>query len=336
MLPPGRYDGRMSAGRYAPSPSGDLHVGNLRTAMLAWLFAAGSGRRLLLRYEDLDASRTVEGSAQRQLADMTALGITFDAEPLRQSQRQTIYDDAVAQLADRGLVYECYCTRREIQDAPRAPHAPPGAYPGTCRTLSAAEREQRRAHRAPALRLRSAVDEGAVYDHLLGEVRAAVDDLVLVRNDGAAAYHLAVVVDDHLTGVDQVVRADDLADSAPRQAYLRRLLYGAQAAEQVQYAHVPLVVNAAGKRLAKRDGAVTLSELAGQGVSAEQVRDVLLESLGLPADTLEQALARFDPAGLPRAPWVWNPEVAAHSLNQGSMMSLDFTRQSRSQQSKGA
>src|SRR5699024_6939643 len=105
----------------------------------------------------------------------------------------------------------------------------------------------------------SGVAEGTVYDQVLGEVRAAVDDLVLVRNDGAAAYHLAVVVDDHLTGVDQVVRADDLADSAPRQAYLRELLYGRQAAGQVQYAHVPLVVNTEGKRLAKRDGAVTLS-----------------------------------------------------------------------------
>lgn len=301
--------GGMSAGRYAPSPSGDLHLGNLRTGMLAWLFAAGSGRSLLLRYEDLDDSRTVTGSAQRQLADMTALGITFVGEPLRQSQRQQVYDDAVAQLAEAGLVYDCFCTRREIQEAPRAPHAPPGAYPGTCRTLTAAEREQRRRQRPPALRLRAEITQGVVTDQLLGTVRAGVDDLVLVRNDGAAAYHLAVVVDDHLTGVDQVVRADDLADSAPRQAYLRQLLYGRQAADQVQYAHVPLVVNAAGKRLAKRDGAVTLSELADHGVSAEQVRDVLLESLGLPAGPLQQALGSFDPEQLPRAAWVWDPEA---------------------------
>ena len=306
--------GDMSAGRYAPSPSGDLHVGNLRTAMLAWLFAAGSGRQLLLRYEDLDAARTAEGSAARQLEDMTALGITFDGEPLWQSQRQQIYDDAVAQLADRGLVYECFCTRREIQEAPRAPHAPPGAYPGTCRSLTAAERKQRRQRRPPALRLRAEIEVGTVHDQLLGAVRAAVDDLVLVRNDGAAAYHLAVVVDDHLSAVDQVVRADDLADSSPRQAYLRRLLYGQQAAEGVQYAHVPLVVNAAGTRLAKRDGAVTLSELAAQGVSAEQVRDVLLESLGLPAGPLEYALEHFDPSGLPGAPWAWNTLAEAGGL----------------------
>ena len=142
--PANRYYGRHVSRTVCTQPLGDLHLGNLRTGMLAWLFAAGSGRSLLLRYEDLDDSRTVTGSAQRQLADMTALGITFVGEPLRQSQRQQVYDDAVAQLAEAGLVYDCFCTRREIQEAPRAPHAPPGAYPGTCRTLTAAEREQRR------------------------------------------------------------------------------------------------------------------------------------------------------------------------------------------------
>lgn len=298
----------MPAGRYAPSPSGDLHLGNLRTAVLAWLFARATGRELLLRYEDLDASRTVAGSAERQRRDMAALGISFDGEPLWQSARQQIYDDAVAQLDAAGLVYECFCTRREIQDAPRAPHAPPGAYPGTCRALSQEQRRQRRQQRPPALRLRAAITEYAVDDELLGTVQAGVDDFVLARNDGAAAYNLAVVVDDHLSGVDQVVRADDLADSAPRQAYLRGLLYGQDAAEQVRYVHVPLVVNAEGKRLAKRDGAVTLAELAQQGTGADAVRDALLESLGLPAGPLEAALEHFDPTQLPRDPWVWTPE----------------------------
>lgn len=301
----------MSAGRYAPSPSGDLHVGNLRTAMLAWLFAHSTGRKLLLRYEDLDASRTVPGSAERQRADLEALGVTFDGEPTVQSQRGHYYDDAVAQLAAQGRVYECFCTRREIQDAPRAPHAPPGAYPGTCRELTEQERGRRRTQRPPALRLRASVSEISVQDRLLGTVTAAVDDFVLVRNDGAAAYNLAVVVDDQLTGVDQVVRADDLADSAPRQAYLRGLLYGEAAAMSVEYAHVPLVVNSSGQRLAKRDGAVTLSELeeraqlGEQGVVAGGVRDLLLESLGLPAGELAAAVEVFDPDALPREPWVW-------------------------------
>lgn len=295
----------MSAGRYAPSPSGDLHVGNLRTAMLAWLFARSTGRELLLRYEDLDSARTVPGAAERQRADLEALGISFDAQALIQSQRGQYYENAVRQLAAQDLVYECFCTRREIQDAPRAPHSPPGAYPGTCRELTEQERRRRRAQRPAALRLRAGVSQASVEDRLLGTVTAAVDDFVLVRNDGAAAYNLAVVVDDQLTGVDQVVRADDLADSAPRQAYLRRLLYGDEAAAAVEYAHVPLVVNASGQRLAKRDGAVTLAQLAQRGLPPEEVRDRLLESLRLPAGQPEEALEAFDPDVLPRAPWVW-------------------------------
>lgn len=296
----------MSAGRYAPSPSGDLHLGNLRTAILAWLFARASGRELLLRNEDLDTSRTVPGSAERQRADLEALGVAFDQEAIFQSQRRQVYDDAVKQLTARDLVYECFCTRREIQDAPRAPHAPPGAYPGTCRELTAQQRRRRRAERSPALRLRAECDELTVGDVLLGTVTAAVDDFVLVRNDGTAAYNLAVVVDDQLTGVDQVVRADDLADSAPRQAYLRELLYREEAAA-VEYAHVPLVVNAEGRRLAKRDGAVTLAELAEQGHRPAEVRDLLLDSLNLPAGPLVKVLEVFDPAALPREPWVWGP-----------------------------
>ncbi|WP_120003738.1 tRNA glutamyl-Q(34) synthetase GluQRS [Nesterenkonia muleiensis] len=296
----------MSAGRYAPSPSGDLHLGNLRTAILAWLFARASGRELLLRYEDVDTSRTVPGSAERQRADLEALGVTFDRAAIFQSHRRQIYDDAVGQLTARDLVYECFCTRREIQDAPRAPHAPPGAYPGTCRELTAQQLRRRRTERPPALRLRAGTAQASVQDSLLGVLTAAVDDFVLVRNDGVAAYNLAVVVDDQLTGVDQVVRADDLADSAPRQDYLRELLYREEAAA-VDYAHVPLVVTQQGRRLAKRDGAVTLAELAERGVSPDRVRDALLESLNLPAGPLENVLEVFDPAALPREPWVWEP-----------------------------
>lgn len=317
------------AGRYAPSPSGDLHLGNLRTALLSWLFARSSGRSLLLRYEDLDAGRTVPGSARRQRADLEALGITFDGEPLRQSRRREIYADAVARLraqdpsdpagpdqesqdqASAGLVYECFCTRREIQEAARAPHAPPGAYPGTCRDLSEDQRAQRRQERPPALRLR--VPRGrqsqSVQDVLLGRVGGLVDDMVLIRNDGTAAYNLAVVVDDHLSGVDQVVRGDDLASSAPRQAHLRGLLYGAQARDEAEYAHVPLVLNQEGRRLAKRDGAVTLDQLKERGTAPDAVRDLLLESLGLPPGSLEQALAVFAPDRLPREPWTFHEEL---------------------------
>ncbi|UVJ39360.1 tRNA glutamyl-Q(34) synthetase GluQRS [Arthrobacter sp. CJ23] len=288
-----------SAGRFAPSPSGELHVGNLRTAMLAWLFAKSSGRDFLLRVEDLDRARA--GAEAVQLRDLQAVGVTWDAAVVRQTDRAALYADAIDRLTEAGLTYECFCTRREIQDAPSAPHAPQGAYPGTCRRLSAAELEIRRASRPAAVRLRSDASEWTVQDTLHGSFTGVVDDFVLRRNDGVTAYNLAVVVDDAAQGIDQVVRGDDLMPSTPRQAYLASLL-GLPAPE---YAHVPLVVNHDGARLAKRDGAVTLADLAAVGLSAEAVRDLVLASLGLPAGPLDNALAVFDPAGIPRGPWVW-------------------------------
>ena len=285
----------MTAGRFAPSPSGDLHVGNLRTALLAWLFARTSGRDFLLRIEDLDRVRPE--AEERQLRDLRALGIDWDGPLVRQSDRKPLYAGAVAQLADAGLVYECYCSRKEIHQAPSAPHHPPGAYPGTCRDLSEAQREERRAGRPAALRLRAVIGSHTVTDLLHGRVEGAVDDIVLVRNDGVPAYNLAVVVDDAAQGIDQVVRGDDLLSSAPRQAYLASLLGYAQPT----YAHVPLALNAEGKRLAKRDGAVTLDELADKGLDAEAVRELLLTSLGLVASY------DFDPTKLPREPWIFVP-----------------------------
>ncbi len=288
-----------SAGRFAPSPSGELHVGNLRTAILAWLFARSTGRRFLMRVEDLDRARA--GAEAEQLRDLTAIGVDWDGGVVRQTDREHLYTEAIAQLTAAGLTYECFCTRREIQEAPSAPHAPMGAYPGTCRNLSDAEREAKRAARPAAVRLRSAVAEATVRDVLHGSYTGVVDDFVLRRNDGVTAYNLAVVVDDAAQGIDQVVRGDDLLPSTPRQAYLASLLN----MPVPEYAHVPLVLNADGARLAKRDGAVTLADLALAGVTADQVRDVLLASLGLPAGPLERALAVFDPAALPRGPWVW-------------------------------
>jgi glutamyl-tRNA synthetase len=287
------------AGRFAPSPSGELHVGNLRTAILAWLFARSTGRDFLLRVEDLDRARA--GAEAEQLRDLAAIGVTWDGAVVRQTDRGDVYAEAISRLAAADLTYECFCTRREIQEAASAPHAPQGAYPGTCRDLDRAELEFKRSTRPAALRLRSAVTEFAVRDVLHGGFTGVVDDFVLRRNDGVAAYNLAVVVDDAAQGIDQVVRGDDLLPSTPRQAYLASLL-GLQVPE---YAHVPLVVNSDGVRLAKRDGAVTLADLALKGQSAAGVRELLLASVGLPAGTLEQALAVFDPAALPREPWVW-------------------------------
>ncbi|MDQ6657634.1 MAG: tRNA glutamyl-Q(34) synthetase GluQRS [Actinomycetota bacterium] len=296
----------MGAGRYAPSPSGDLHLGNLRTALLAWLFARSQGREFLLRIEDLDRVRP--GAAERQLADLTAVGLDWDGPVVRQSDRLDSYAAVIEQLTAQGRTYECFCTRREIRDAASAPHAPLGAYPGTCRDLTDAERVERRKTRPPALRLHSDLTEFAVTDILCGEYRGLVDDFALRRNDGTPAYNLAVVVDDGAQHIGQVVRGDDLLSSSPRQAYLASLL----GLPVPQYAHVPLALNTRGVRLAKRDGAVTMAQLVDRGWTPQRVLGLLAASAGL-ADrdepvTPAELLPRFDPRLLPRQPWIVRPE----------------------------
>ncbi|MGB3483329.1 MAG: tRNA glutamyl-Q(34) synthetase GluQRS [Mycobacterium sp.] len=285
-----------AAGRFAPSPSADLHIGNLRTAMLAWLFARATDRRFLVRVEDLD-DRTDTSIAARQLADLAAIGVSSDEPPVCQTARTDRYDAVIDDLTARHLVYECYCSRKEILQAPRAPHAPEGAYPGTCRDLTETERAQRRTgSRPPALRLRSDTHHYTVTDVLHGSYTGVVDDLVLRRGDGVPAYNLAVVVDDAAQGVDQVVRGDDLLPSSPRQAYLGALL----GYPPLVYAHVPLVLNTEGKRLAKRDGAVTLAQ-----IGIEATLEKIAASLGYHASTLSGMLDEFDPARLPRRPWIY-------------------------------
>ncbi|HEY7050989.1 MAG TPA: tRNA glutamyl-Q(34) synthetase GluQRS [Mycobacterium sp.] len=286
-----------AAGRFAPSPSADLHIGNLRTAVLAWLFARSTARRFLIRVDDLD-DRTFPEIGRRQLADLAAIGLIPDEPPEWQTRHPQRYDDVITRLADAQLLYECYCSRRDIQQAPRAPHAPQGAYPGTCRDLTGTQRAARRVEtgRSPALRLRAGVTEFTVHDLLHGDYTGVVDDFVMRRGDGVPAYNLAVVVDDAAQNVDQVVRGDDLLPSSPRQAYLAGVLGYPQRA----YAHVPLVLNADGARLAKRDGAVTLAEIGAQR-AVEQIS----ASLGWPSHTLDELLSRFDPTRLPRDPWVY-------------------------------
>jgi glutamyl-tRNA synthetase len=276
--------------------------------VLAWLFARSTGRAFLLRIEDLDAGRVRPGLAEQQVADLTALGLDFDGVPTVQSQRTAAYAAALAQIADR--TYECFCTRREIAEAASAPHGYAGRYPGTCRRLSAAERAERRRTRTPALRLRADGASQTVHDLLHGTVTGQADDFVVRRNDGVAAYNLAVVVDDAESGVDQVVRGDDLLPSAVDQAYLAGLL----GHPVPVYAHVPLAVNVQGRRLAKRDGAVTLSDLAAHGVTPVEVLGLIAESLGWPAPGRPaELLPRFDPARLPRNPWVVHPASALES-----------------------
>lgn len=289
-------------GRFAPSPTGDLHVGNLRTALLAWLFARSAGARFLVRMEDLDTGRVRPGAEERQLADLAALGLDWDGPVVRQSERGELYAEAIARLEGAGHLYECFCTRAEIRAAASAPHGPlpEGAYPGTCLRLTAAERAERRASgRDPALRVRAAAARVAFEDRVLGRVEAVVDDFVVRRNDGAVAYNLAVVVDDAAQGVGEVVRGDDLAETTPRQLFLARLL----GLEEPAHAHVPLVLGPDGARLAKRHGAVTLRELA----AADALR-WMERSLGLPeAGDPRELVAVFDPSALPRGPSMFPP-----------------------------
>lgn len=299
------------AGRYAPSPSGNLHLGNLRTALVAWLAARSSGRQFLLRIDDIDTARD-GGYAAAQEAALKKLGLDFDGETIKQTARTSLYSAVLKQLQAQDLTYECVCSRKDILTAPTAPHSPPGAYPGTCRNLSDTDRQTALAEiwpRKPAIRLKYAgANERSFYDEFLGQVRASVDDFVLQRGDGTFAYNLVTVIDDALTGVDQVVRGADLASSTPRQIVLAELL----GLESPKYLHIPLVVNLSGQRLAKRDGAVTLEKLHTQGVSAQKVLNLLAVSLELaqPGEnvTAQQLIPRFDIAKLPRQNWIFKPQ----------------------------
>ena len=298
----------MSAdGRFAPSPTGSLHLGNLRTALLAWLFARSAGARFLMRVEDLDRQRVRPGCEEEQLADLAAIGLDWDGPVVRQSERLEVYEAALARLDADGRLYPCYCTRAEIRQAASAPHGPPaeGLYPGTCRRLGAAQREREAAGRRPALRLDAGGERIAFTDRLLGASEGAVDDFVVRRNDGAPAYNLAVVVDDAAQGIGEVVRGADLLDSTPRQLLLARLL----GLDPPRHAHVPLVLGPDGARLAKRHGSVTLADRRALGETPADVAAWMAASVGLAEPDERVAAAelveRFDPARLPREPTTW-------------------------------
>lgn len=283
----------MTVGRFAPSPTGELHVGNLRTALAAWASASSAGGEFVIRWEDLDQFNSSFQHIDAQLRDLSAMGITTSRAPVTQSQRFDLYHDAINALVERGLTYECFCSRKDIREAVSAPHGSVLLYPGTCRDLSEAQREERRQVRPGALRLRAEGITGSFNDYLRGEVTGVVDDVVLRRNDGMPSYNVAVVVDDALQGVTEVVRGDDLLDITPTQVHLQKLL----GYDTPIYGHVPLVVGDDGERLAKRHGAVTLSDLVEQGISASQVRNVLWRSLGQSGNT-------WNWDDVPRTPWV--------------------------------
>ncbi|MEO5899441.1 MAG: tRNA glutamyl-Q(34) synthetase GluQRS [Ilumatobacteraceae bacterium] len=302
------------AGRFAPSPTGHLHVGNLRTALLSWLVARRAGAEWMVRMEDLDPVTSSPEVATAQLTSLAVLGLRSDRPVVFQSQRFDVYEGAIARLQAAGLTYDCFCTRREIREAAQAPHdalaehqaaraMPDGAYPGTCRELATDTRRRFVAEgRRPALRLRTDGQVLGFDDEIAGRVDASIDDVVLRRNDGVAAYNLAVVVDDAAQGITEVVRGDDLATSTPRQILLQRLL----GLPTLRYAHVPLVVGTDGVRIAKRRGGVTLADLAAVGISSRWLLALLAASLGQCARsddvTLDGLLAGFDIGAVPRDP----------------------------------
>jgi glutamyl-tRNA synthetase len=305
-------------GRFAPSPTGELHLGNLRTALVAWLAARSRGLGFVVRMEDLDRATSSPRHERGQLDDLAAIGLDWDGPVVRQSERFDRYRAAIATLRERGHVYPCYCTRREIraeiEAAAHAPHVhlPDGAYPGTCRDLPDDARAAHEAGgRSPAWRLRTSGETIELVDAIAGRFAGAVDDVVLARADGVPAYNLAVVVDDAAQERTQVVRGDAQLASTPRQMLLQRLLDLPTPA----YAHVPLVLGDDGRRLAKRHGAVTLSDLRAEGWSAADVVGVLARSLGLAAAgervSAVELVDRFDPAVLPTAPIVWS-DLRAH------------------------
>jgi glutamyl-tRNA synthetase len=300
---------RAMRGRFAPSPTGRLHLGNLRTALVAWLCARSAGSQLLLRIDDLDPDRSRPEHEQRQLDDLTRLGIDFDGDPVRQGRRLARYHEALGLLAARDATYPCFCTRAEVLAAASAPHGAgvEAPYPGTCARMSrTAARERIDAGDAHCLRIRADGVRVGFDDTLLGRVEVEVDDFIVRRRDGVPAYNLASPLDESDMEIEEVVRGADLAPTTPRQLLVAQLLD----LHVPVFTHVPLVVGADGMRLAKRHGAIDLDALAGRGLDERGVLQLLARSLGDAVDATGPApswpgdlLAGFDRSRLPRAPW---------------------------------
>lgn len=300
----------MIRGRFAPTPSGELHLGNARTALLAWLHARAVSGRFVLRVDDLDPGRSRDVLRDAQLTDLRWLGLDWDegpdvggpGGPYMQSLRGELYEAALRRLAERGLLYTCYCSRREILAASSAPHqddeeGPP--YPGTC---SSGERRPIASGAAGAARFRVPRTSVSFLDELAGErtfrPAAEVGDFVVRRKDGVASYQLATVVDDAAMGITHVVRGADLLPSTARQI----LLYEALDLQPPVWIHVPLLLGGDGERLSKRHGAVSLREHREAGVTPARLVGWLAATGGLVPPGTEampsELVARADPNDL--------------------------------------
>lgn len=321
-------------GRLAPSPTGRLHLGNAWAFLLAWLAARSAGGQIVLRMEDIDPERSRPEYADAIMGDLRWLGLDWDegpdlggpCGPYEQSRRLERYAAAIDALTAAGRVYPCFCTRKELRELASAPHAAPPllagdgspAYPGTCRNLAPGQQaELLRQGRKPALRLRCDDTALAFDDHAAGPQRLTLaqcgGDFALRRSDGVVAYQLAVVVDDIAMNVSQVVRGDDILTSTPRQLFLYRLLNAAPP----RYAHLPLVLDAQGERLAKRHQALTLAELRAAGVSPGAVVGYLAWRAGLQHAPHKRSAAELAPGfsfeALPKEPVIL-PDDIAHVL----------------------
>ncbi len=264
--------------RFAPSPTGDLHLGGAWTALASWILARRSGGRCVLRIEDIDLPRVLPGARERIEADLLWLGLSHDEGPYVQSERGALYERALATLAAAGLVYPCDCSRAEIARVASAPHEGQEVpYPGGCRELDPA----RRMKRPPALRVRVPSEVVSYRDLVFGPVAQNlgrdVGDFVLRRADGVFSYQLAVVVDDIAMRITDVVRGADLMSSTPRQIWLAHAL----GVQPPRYGHVPLVVAPGGARLEKRTPGAIVRELREAGIPASHVVGELAHGLGL-------------------------------------------------------
>jgi len=289
-----------ATGRFAPSPTGPLHFGSLVAALASAVDARASGARWIVRVEDVDEPRAVPGAEHDILATLARYGFAHDGEIVRQSERTQRYAQALERLGARGWLYACACTRRDLESAPLAPSGE-RVYPGTCRRGVPPGRT------ANALRVRVGAEPIAYVDRLQGmqrqDLAREVGDFVVRRADGLAAYQLAVVVDDALAGVTEVVRGDDLLPSAARQFLVQEALGLAHPT----WFHVPLVVDEGGRRLAKRTDALALSTLRAQGRDPRELVSWVARSSGIERaerGTPRELLGAFDLLRVPKTPVV--------------------------------